>query len=158
MNTEQKEKVLNTIISCQFGCYTALYAPDRAVVSTLNIAELAGMTKYEARKAVKALEADGLIERTSQGRPAIVSYGEYTELVSEAAPPTNGFALTQKGFACDAYKKAEKEFEEAMRRITEKQRQKEAEERAYWDKYFADKRAQREAEEASKAEQDGKVD
>ena len=119
MNTEQKEKVLNTIISCQFACYTALYAPDRAVVSTPNIAELAGMTKYKARKAVKALEADGLIERTSQGRPAIVSYGEYTELVSEAAPPINGFTLTQKGFACDAYKKAEKEFEEAMRRMCE---------------------------------------
>lgn len=104
---DDKERILRVIVDCQISTYMSLYAPDEAVVPIGNLTELAGgMTRYRARKALKSLIADGLIEYKSQGCPAIVSYGEYTELVDDAHPPINGYALTKAGYASDAYKSA----------------------------------------------------
>lgn len=112
---EAKEKIFRVLISCQISTYTALYAPDEAVVSIGNILHLIdGLTKYRARLALKELIADGLIEYKSQGCPAIVSYGEYAELVSESGPPINGYALTHKGYESNEYKHAYDEWCKSM--------------------------------------------
>ena len=60
------------------------------------------------------LVKEGLIERASCGNPAIVSYGEYTELVCEAMPPKNGFALTKKGFQSEMWKEVYDEWCKSM--------------------------------------------
>ena len=38
------------------------------------------------------------------------SRGEYEELICDAAPPVNGWALTKKGYASAEYKAAEAEY------------------------------------------------
>lgn len=106
-NEEAKQKVLNTIIYCEMSLYTTLYGPDTAVVPISNlICLIQGLTKYRARIAIKDLIKSGLIEYKSQGCPAIVSFGEYEELVCEAGPPINGYCLTKKAFESDQWKKA----------------------------------------------------
>ena len=75
--------------------------------------------KYKMRKALKELITDGLIEYTSQGCPAIESCGEYTELVCEAGPPINGYALTKVGFESKEYQEASKQRDRAYRRMCE---------------------------------------
>lgn len=110
-----KDRIFNIIIGCEIGSYTSLYAPDRAVISISNLLYLLGdVTKYSARQALKRLIADGLIEYTSQGCPAVVSYGEVPELVADAAPPINGYALTKKGFETTEWKQAYKEWCKSM--------------------------------------------
>ena len=94
---EAKEKIFKTIINCQISTHTSLYAPNEAVITIGNLIDLIdGLTKYKARKALKILRDDGFICYKSQGCPAIVSYGEYAELVCDAAPPINGYAITKK--------------------------------------------------------------
>ncbi len=114
--TEAAIEVLNFIISCEISTYEHTYAPDKAVVPISDITIPLKLTKYRARKALKELRELGLIEYTSQGRPALVSYGEITELICEAQPPINGYALTKKGFESDLYKqkyaKWQKDLEE----------------------------------------------
>lgn len=112
---EAKVKILECIINCEISLYTTLYGPDKAVVPISNIIYLIkGLTKYRARKAIKELISDGLIYYTSQGRPAIVSYGEYTELIDDARPPINGYALTKKGFNTEMWENTHKEWEKSM--------------------------------------------
>ena len=114
-NKEAKEKIFSMLISCEISTYTTMYAPDRAVVPISNIlACVSGLTKYRARKALKELISDGVICYTSQGCPAIVSYGEYRELVADAAPPINGYCLTKKGFGTDEWKQAYRNWEKSM--------------------------------------------
>ena len=74
------------------------------------------ISKYKMRKALKELIADGLIEYTSQGRPAIESCEEYRELVCEAGPPINGYALTKAGFESDEYKAHSEQRDRAYRK------------------------------------------
>lgn len=113
--SEAKEKIFSMLISCEISTYTAMYAPDRAVVPISNIlACIDGLTKYRARKALKELISDGVICYTSQGCPAIVSYGEYTELVADAAPPINGYCLTKKGFETEGWKQAYAQWNKSM--------------------------------------------
>lgn len=112
---EAKEKIFHCIISCEISLYTALYAPDTAVVPISNIVHLInGLTKYRARKALKELINDGVIYYTSQGCPAIVSYGEYQELIDDARPPINGYALTRKGFETNTFKKRYEEHNKSL--------------------------------------------
>ena len=112
---EAKEKIFNCIIQCEISLYTAMYTPDKAVVTISNIIYLInGLTKYRAKRALKELISDGVIYYTSQGCPAIVSYGEYTELIDDAHPPINGYALTKKGFETETWKKAYKEWTKSM--------------------------------------------
>lgn len=110
-----KSRIFDVIISCEIGSYTCSYAPDRAVIAIGNICNLIpGLTRYGARKALKELIADGLVEYTSQGCPAVVSYGEVPELVCDARPPINGYALTKKGFESDRWKQAYAEWCKSM--------------------------------------------
>lgn len=111
---QAKEKVLNNIISAEIGTYTTMYAPDKAVLSISNIMSLTGLTKYGARKAIKELIKDGMVYYTSQGCPAIESCGEYRELVYEARPPINGYALTAYAFGSRAWHEAYDNWCESM--------------------------------------------
>lgn len=114
-NDEVKRKIFSMLINCEISTYTALYAPDRAVVTIGNIVEsIEGLTKYKARKALKQLIVDGIICYTSQGCPAVVSHGEYKELIAEAAPPINGYALTEKGFNTNEWRQAYAQWEKSM--------------------------------------------
>ena len=110
-----KERILCVIVNCQISTYMDMYAPNEAVVTISNLVSLIdGLTKYRARLALKDLLRDGLIEYKSQGCPAIVSYGEYTELVDYAHPPINGYALTKAGYASSAYKDAYAAWRKSM--------------------------------------------
>lgn len=110
--SEDSVKVFKCIISCETSLYTAFYAPDKAVVRISNIVSLLKWTKYRVRKALKELRELGLIEYTSQGCPALVSYEG--ELVDEAHPPINGYALTKKAFETDTWKEKYAEYEKGM--------------------------------------------
>ena len=110
-----KARIFDILISCEIGTYMSLHAPDRAVISISNIVALLGdVTKYGARQALKRLMADGLVEYTSQGCPAIMSYGEVPELIADAAPPINGYCLTKKGFETPEWKQAHKKWCKSM--------------------------------------------
>ena len=112
---EAKEKIFNCLISCELSTYTAMYAPDKAVVPISNIIYLInGLTKYRARKALKELINEELIFYTSQGCPAIVSYGEYEELIDDARPPINGYALTTKAYKSATFKDRKAEFDKSL--------------------------------------------
>ncbi len=114
--TEYAIKIFSCIISCEISTYEHTYGPDKAVVPISDLVHMLKWTKYRARKALNELRELDLIEYTSQGRPALVSYGEIAELICEAQPPINGYALTEKGFQSDLYKqkhaKWEKDLEE----------------------------------------------
>ena len=96
--------VFNRIANCEVSSYSIPYPPDRVVVSTGEIAKMCLWSKYRVRKAIKGLVEKGLIERASCGNPAVVSYGEYAELVCESAPPKNGDAITEQGFQSEEWK------------------------------------------------------
>ena len=98
--------VFHCLASCQISTYTTLYGPKKVVVSTGNIAQQLSWSKYRTRKAIHTLVDKGLIERASCGHPAVVGGYEYTELIFESAPPTNGYAITDKGFQTTEWKKA----------------------------------------------------
>ena len=115
-----KQKLFKHIISCEFATYECWYAPDCAVVSNSNLMSFEpDISKYKMRKALKELVADGLIEYTSQGRPAIESCGEYRELVCEAGPPINGYALTKAGFESKEYQEVCEQRDRVYRRMCE---------------------------------------
>ena len=100
------------LVFCQaeIGSYMCTYGPEKVVVSTKEVANAMKWTEYKARKAIKELVSRGWIERASCGCPAVVSYGEYTELVCEAMPPKNGYAITKEGFQTDLWKTAYQEW------------------------------------------------
>lgn len=114
--TDDAKKVLEVIMSCEISLYTACYVPDKAVVPISNIVSLLKWTKYKVRKALKELRELELIEYTSQGCPAIVSYGaeSYPELIDDAHPPINGYALTKKAFESDLWKECYSEWSKSM--------------------------------------------
>ena len=111
---QAKENIFSILISCEVGSYMAMYAPEKTVVTISNLVNLTGYTRYFARKALKSLIEDGLVEYTSQGCPAVVSYGEYEELVAEAGPPINGYTLTDKGFKSEDFQTAYAEWSQSM--------------------------------------------
>ena len=112
---EFEEKVLREIISCEISLYTCCYAPDRAVVTISNLANLLKCSKYKVRKALKGLIAIGYIKYTSQGRPAIESNTENGyELTCEALPPINGYALTKLGYSTGQFREAQEDFNKSM--------------------------------------------
>ena len=67
------------------------------------------MTKYRAKIALHELISKEMIQYESQGRPAIVSFGEYSELIDDARPPVNGYSLTKQAFRSEIWKKAYRE-------------------------------------------------
>lgn len=109
-----KEDVFSHLMGCEICSYMTMYAPDKTVITTNNLVKLTGYTRYAVKKALKALIEDGIVEYTSQGCPAIVSYGEVAELVCEARPPINGYTMTKKGFETQEWKKAYAEWNKSM--------------------------------------------
>ena len=99
-----EKAVFDCIANCEIASYTTMDVANRIVVSASEIANILLWTKYRVRKAIKNLVSEGFIERASMGRPAIESRGEYRELVYDAMPPKNGYALTSKGFICEEWK------------------------------------------------------
>lgn len=119
MTTEEaKYKIFSTIISCEISLYTALYTPDKAVVPISNIISLIdGLTKYRARLALKELINEDLLYYTSQGCPALLSPStelHYAELIDDAHPPINGYALTKKAFESQQWKEAYSSWNKSM--------------------------------------------
>ena len=114
--TDDSIKVFSCIMSCEISLYTVCYAPNKAVVPISNIVSLLEWTKYRVRKALKELRELGLIEYTSQGCPAIVSYGaeSYPELIDDAHPPINGYSLTKKAFESELWKEHYSEWSKSM--------------------------------------------
>lgn len=94
----------------EIGSYMCTYGPERVVVSTKEVANVIHCSVYRARKAIRELVECGWIERVSCGCPAVVSYGEVPELVCDAMPPKNGYAITKKGFQTDHWKMTYKEW------------------------------------------------
>ena len=110
-----RTKILEHIVNAQISTFTSCYAPPEAVVTSTQLAEWIGVSKYKIRKVIQTLVEDGLIKYKSQGCPAVESFGEYRELVCDSRPPINGYCLTEKGYQTETYKKADKEFEESLR-------------------------------------------
>lgn len=103
-STNDETIVFNRIANCVVSSYSIPYPPDRVVVSTGEIAKMVSWSKYRVRKAIKGLVEKGLIERASCGCPAVESCGEYRELVYDAMPPKNGYAITAAGFQSKDWK------------------------------------------------------
>lgn len=112
--SDDEKTVFRCMGNCEISTYITLYAPQKCVVSTGNIASLLRWTKYRVRKAIKGLVEIGLIERASCGNPAVESFGEYRELIYESAPPTNGYAITKKGFESEEWKVLHDEWNRSM--------------------------------------------
>jgi len=118
--TELKKRVFSHIIQAEIATYMSCYSPPRAVISISNLMIFEpDVTKYAMRKVLKELIADGVIEYTSQGCPAIESIGEYTELICDAGPPINGYGLTTAGFDSEEYKTAFDNWCKALKRMSE---------------------------------------
>lgn len=126
MNNAEKAReimlgvVFRVFCSAEIGTYMCTYAPERAVVSAKETAKILKWTEYRTRKAIKELVSRGWIERASCGCPAVVSCGEYPELVCEAMPPKNGYAITKQGFQTDHWKLAYEEWNESLKEWSEK--------------------------------------
>ena len=99
-----KEKVLRAICAASNNTYGI------EVVKTKYIMDRTKLSKYKVIQNIHLLREDGLVKRASMGCPAQVSRGEYEELICDAAPPVNGWALTKKGYASAEYKAAEAEY------------------------------------------------
>ena len=105
MKSMNDEKIVfHCIANCEVSVYSIPYPPDRVVVSTGEIAKMCSWSKYRVRKAIKGLVEKGMIERASCGCPAVESHGEYRELVCDAMPPKNGYAITAAGFQSKDWK------------------------------------------------------
>lgn len=104
------EKAFMVLCSAEICSYMTMYAPEKVVVSTREIADCKGWTCYRTKKAIKTLVEMGLIERSCVGCPAVESRGEYRELVFEAMPPKNGYSITKQGFQSEWWKKAHNEW------------------------------------------------
>lgn len=116
--TDAREIMLGVVFivfaNAEIGSYMCTYDPKRVVVSTREVARALKWTEYRTRKAIRELVSRGWIERASCGCPAVVSYGEVPELVHDAMPPKNGYAITRDGFQTDHWKIAYKEWCDSM--------------------------------------------
>lgn len=89
-------------------CYNAHQYWWVNVVSTQNLAEFCGLTKYRARKAIRQLRDLGFVWRTTYGCPAVVYESESgLDTWCDARPPLNGFGLTAKGYNSATSRRAE---------------------------------------------------
>ena len=102
--TSDEIAVFECITNCVTSSYTTLYSSERVVVSTKEIARMCLWSKCRTKKAIKSLVDQGLIERASCGNPAIIFYGECPEIIYNAMPPKNGYAITKIGFQSDIWK------------------------------------------------------
>lgn len=114
---EDESLILKIMCSAEIGTYTQLYGPDQAVLPISFFTTPLTWTKYRIKKALKGLISIGYVKFTSQGRPAIVSYGEVPELVCEAKPPVNGYTLTESAFKTPIWRKMYAEWEADMAKL-----------------------------------------
>lgn len=112
--TSDAKSVLSVIINADLSINMTMYGPDKGVISTKNIAYILKWSKYRTKKAIAELKEMGYIKRESVGCPAIVSCGEYQELISESRPPINGFGLTKVGYESSTYKEAFRAWEKSL--------------------------------------------
>ncbi|MEZ3438613.1 MAG: hypothetical protein K1W18_07010 [Oscillospiraceae bacterium] len=95
-------------------CEMAQNLFDVSVFTSQEIAIQAEMPRCKVLKIIHELRDDGFVERASQGCPAIETYGEVVELLCDAAPPRNGWSLTEKARESAAYKAAVEEFDRSL--------------------------------------------
>ncbi len=72
--TEDEKAVFMHMLGGEIGLYTQMYTPVRYVISTRKVTKLFGFTSYRARKALKGLARQGVVERVSIGCPAAEGY------------------------------------------------------------------------------------
>ena len=80
------------------------------VIETKTVMRCTGLTKYMVIKQLHFWRDKGMIERASMGCPAQVSHGEIEELISEAAPPVNGWRLSERGYKSNVFKIAKDDY------------------------------------------------
>lgn len=97
-NSEYKKKVLEQMCHFLAG---SIYS---SVVTSKELARSANITLYRVRKTLKELEAEGLVEKLSEGiRP---EYSYEGECIHEGYPPRNGWTVTQSVILTDMWKQA----------------------------------------------------
>lgn len=97
-NSEYKKKVLEQMCHFLAG---SIYS---SVVTSKELARSADFTLYRVRKTLKELEAEGLVEKLSEGiRP---EYSYEGECIHEGYPPRNGWTVTQAVIQTDMWKEA----------------------------------------------------
>lgn len=103
--TELAERIFVQLCRRSHNIYGA-----EAVITASEVSEEYEVSKNKAYALLHELRDEGLIERVSIGRPAVVEGYEYRELVSEAMPPLCGWGLTAKGANSEQYERAWKEY------------------------------------------------
>lgn len=103
--TELAEKIFVRLCKRDHNIYGVT-----AVISASEVVEDYKISKCKAYTVLHELRDEGLVERVSIGRPAVVEGYEYRELVSEAMPPLCGWGITKKGAQTDYYKRAWEEY------------------------------------------------
>lgn len=101
---KEKDAVLNALCRCSHN----FYGVD--VFSSKHLAERTGLTRYKVLQVLNIFRSEGLVDRASMGCPTQFTGGEYDEMICDAAPPINGWSLTEKGRETDAYKASKKEY------------------------------------------------
>ena len=98
--SELKKQVFTEI--CQAETVTCFN--NNGVITTSNLMDfIPGVSKYRMRQVLKALKEEGLIEYRSMGCPTEED-PYYHELVHDAAPPINGYAVSVKGMETEVFK------------------------------------------------------
>lgn len=109
LKKENQEKVLQIMCKTELDIYGEIY-----VFSSREIAIRAKMSRQNVIKILHELHNKGLVEKASQGCPAQVSCGEVTELICDAAPPKNGWSLTDKSRESSIYKAEQEKFNKSL--------------------------------------------
>lgn len=113
---ELKQKVFSNIVGIEISSYMG-YIGGIGVSTTSDLLGFEpGVTRYRMRKILKELVADGVIEYVSVGCPALEN--DYHEWFCDAGPPINGYQMTDKGKATDAYKTAYAGWENKLKDMT----------------------------------------
>lgn len=113
MDEKYIDSVLKALCELSWNYYGIDVFPARTI---------AGRIESSYRKVLNALHVlrdRGLVKRSSMGCPAVESCGEYHELECEAAPPINGWSLTEKGNDTKIAELAYQEYCEGLRKWAE---------------------------------------
>lgn len=110
-----REKVFRAMCKMSHNFYL-----DSSVYTSREIAGIVEMPRCTVLKTLHELRNDGLVERASEGCPARVSYGEVVELICDAAPPINGWSLTEKARETAIYKEEAELFDKSMEEWAER--------------------------------------
>lgn len=111
INATKKDGITDANASLIFSiicdCATD-YHEGSNVISSNNLANLSGLSRYKVMKAINILRDIFLVERTTCGFPAYEIYTESGLVDFDCShPPKNGFGLSLNGYKSNTYKKAE---------------------------------------------------